>query len=257
MNWLRACCSQARASRQGLALVLLGSVLLVPLLVGAGGLSRAEKIERKAGVHVVLEGQAWTDTALMGVEGALDRLPRHIRQSIRGVYVLYNSRGRTLNGDTPYGTGNPPSFYYNNRDRDEIVLRTSSSGTPWDVALDVKVRTLHELGHVYLSRCGIPPGRYARVLLQPEMEAFMKATGWTLESSREEVLAVGPEDAWTEIRFRYHGRRIPFPTPNPVEDYAHSFQQYFLWPDYLRKVSPERYAFMRDHVADSPFTCRS
>ena len=45
---------------------------------------------------------------------------------------------------------------------------------------------VHELGHAYNLR-HVGAGRYAMVLLDPEMRSFLAATGWQILSSDDEI----------------------------------------------------------------------
>ena len=76
-----------------------------------------------------------------------------------------NLEGRTVSGQQPYG--GPANFYATHEGRSELVLYPAQ-----------RVRTiLHELGHVYNLRHA-PPGRYAHVYLDPQMQSFLDAAGW-------------------------------------------------------------------------------
>jgi len=211
----------------GLALVLLTACQIV-------------EARQRYAVEIAVENQSWSEQSLDDLLAALRKLPPHIVRRLGNRHygrltVLSNPEAVTLEGWQPYPNG--ANFYTNHNERNQLVL-VPNQGT---------FTILHELGHSYQMR-EVPSDRYAWVFFQTEMREFMEATGWRLLSSDEEV--AGAREV-TSLRFEYAGPQVwqSMSHVDPVEDYANSFAMYFSDPDGLDRRSPERYAFMRDHVA--------
>jgi hypothetical protein len=187
---------------------------------------------RAQGIMLVAEDQEWDEMSLSNVDAALSQLPAAIRAQLGNpafgpVTVLVNQYGRTLSGQQPYGGA--ANFFSTNEVRNELVLYPGQS----------PLTILHELGHAYnLRRVGA--GRYALVLLDPQMQSFMAATGWSLLTPRDQIPVLRDH---TQASYGYSGRAI---WPNlshhdPLEDFANSFALYFWSPVQLRALSPERH----------------
>lgn len=192
------------------------------------------------GITLVFEGQEWDADSLAGVDLALSKLPPGIRahlgnRELGGMTILVNRFGRTLAGKQPYaGAAN---FFSTNDGRNELVL------FPGQTAQTM----LHEMGHAYNLR-RIPAGRYALVLLDPEMQSFMAATGWKVLGTADEIRAARDHMG---VRTAYEGT---FTWPrisnnDPLEDFANSFALYFLNPEDLKARSAERFAWFAANVA--------
>jgi hypothetical protein len=198
------------------------------------------QLRQKYGIEIVTEGQTWDDASAGNVEHALDLLPQHVVHRLGNRYygplrILQNPGGVASDGWQPYEHG--ANYYSNAHDRNELVLVPNQ-----------RVFTiLHELGHAYQMR-ETPSDRYAWVFFQTEMREFMDATGWQLVSTDAEVAAA---HSVRDLRFSYTGVPVwnGLSNEDPAEDYANSFAQYFLDANQLRNLSPERYQFIRDHVA--------
>jgi hypothetical protein len=187
---------------------------------------------RAEGFIFEMEGQEWDQASITNVDAALSLLPASVRARIGNralgpIHVIVNTQGRTLSGKAPYGRA--ANFFSTNEGRNELVLYPGQS----------VATIIHELGHAYNLRT-TPAGRYALVLLDPEMASFMAATGWRVLSSAEQVRAAVDQ---TQVSYAYDGG---FTWPrlshmNPLEDFANSFAQYFLDPARLSQASPARY----------------
>jgi len=192
-----------------------------------------------AGINFVIEGQEWDALSLANVDQALSELPAGVltalgNRDLGGVSILVNRSGRTLSGKQPYGQA--ANFFSTNDSRNELVLFPDQSPPT----------ILHELGHAYNLRRE-PAGRYALVLLEPEMQSFMAATGWRLQSSTGQVQAARDQ---TTVDFAYSGA---FTWPrlshnDPLEDFANSFALYFSGPDDLKAQSPERFSWFDANI---------
>ena len=198
------------------------------------------RIRERYGVDIVTEQQTWDESGVTTVDSALDRLPEHIVRRLGNRFygrlqVLSNPDGISLDGWQPYTNG--ANYYSNYHERNELVLVPGQS----------ELTILHELGHAYQMR-EAPSDRYAWVFFQTEMREFLEATGWQLLSSDAEVAAAR---SVRELRFEHSGPFVwdGLSNADPAEDYANSFAQYFLDPQELQRLSPERYQFMHDHVA--------
>ncbi len=185
------------------------------------------------------DGQDWDAGSYTNVEGALSRIPARIRAQLgnRGlgpVNVLVNSAGRSLSGKQPYG--GPANFYSTNDGHNELVLFPDQS----------VLTIMHELGHSYNLRRS-PAGRYALVLLDPEMQSFMAATGWRVLSSTDQVQAARDQ---MQVSFAHDGPQVwpRLSHDDPLEDFANSFALYFFAPDELHQRSPERFAWFDANV---------
>jgi hypothetical protein len=150
------------------------------------------------------------------------------------VHILVNRAGRTISGKQPYG--GPANFFSTNDSRNELVLFPGQS-----------VQTiLHELGHAYNLR-RIAAGRYSMVLLDPQMQSFMDATGWRVLSSPDQVRAARDH---IQVAMAYDGPQVwsRLSHNDPLEDFANSFALYFLSPSELESRSPERFAWFEANV---------
>ena len=191
------------------------------------------------GIRYVFEGQEWDGQSVANVDAALLSLPIRVRgelgnRNLGGLSILVNRSGRTLAGKTPYGSA--ANFFSTNDGDNQVVLFPDQSPPT----------VLHELGHAYNLR-ETPPGRYALVLLQPEMQSFMAATGWRVLSTPEQVGAARDQ---TAVAYAYDGG---FAWPrishsDPLEDFANTFALYFSSPDGLQSQSPERFAWFEANV---------
>lgn len=196
-------------------------------------------MEASYGVRFVLDGQTWTPLSVASVDEALSSLPPEVRASLGNpalgpLHLLSNETGTDLTGWSPYGRA--ANYYSNHRGYNEIVLYPNQTAST----------VLHEMGHAYQLR-SVPPGRIAWVFLDPEFLDFMEATEWRLESSPDEVAAAF--EAY-QVRFSYHGAPVwsGLSSFDPLEDYANTFAQFFLDPEALRTLSPERYEWMASHL---------
>jgi hypothetical protein len=184
------------------------------------------------GFDIVRDGQALDDQSLATIDTALSYIPAGVAAAITGngrgdVHILVNTEGRTLSGNQPYGRA--ANFFSTNEGRNELVLYPRQS-----------IQTVvHELGHAYNLR-HVPAGRYALVLLDPEMQGFMAAAGWTVLATAAEVQSARDH---TVVPMSYAGPPIwPILShDDPLEDYANSFALYLMDPAELRALSPARY----------------
>lgn len=211
-----------------------GGAALAPGLEAA-----ASERWRAEGILFVLQGQAWDAASFAAVDEALSLLPEAVRERLGNsalgpLHILVNEEGRSLDGDQPYrGAAN---FFSTGDGRNELVLFPRQ-----------RVSTvLHELGHAYNLR-NVPAGQYARVLLLPEMQSFMAATGWRVLTPSS-IVAETADHA--RIDYAYDGA---FTWSNvshfdPLEDFANSFAMYFADPDGLRAASPERFNWMQANL---------
>ena len=200
------------------------------------GATAVSPVERWAseGFILVRDGQEWDDESMATVDAALTALPSWLRSVLAGgshgpVYVLVNRDGRTLSGRQPYS--GPANFFYTNEGRQELVLFPHQS-----------IQTvLHELGHAYNLR-DVPAGGYNLVLLEPEMQSFMAAAGWTVEA---DAAAVANARDHTQVPMSRVGSSIwpRLSHDDPLEDFANSFALYILAPAELRALSNARYAW--------------
>ena len=192
-----------------------------------------------AGISFVIQGQEWDALSLANVDQALSELPAGVltalgNRDLGGISILVNRSGRALSGKQPYGQA--ANFFSTNDGRNELVLFPDQSPPT----------ILHELGHAYNLRRE-PAGRYALVLLEPEMQSFMAATGWHVQSSTGQVQAARDQ---TAVDFAYSGT---FTWPrlshnDPLEDFANSFALYFSSPDDLKAQSPERFSWFDANI---------
>ena len=191
------------------------------------------------GFVFVIEGQEWDADSFTNVDAALSKLPARIRSLLANrelgpVNILVNRSGRSISGKQPYG--GPANYFSTNDGRNELVLFPGQS-----------VPTiLHELGHAYnLRRVGA--GRYAVVLLDPEMQSFMAATGWRVLSTPDQVRAARDH---MQVQMAYDGQQIwpRLSNNDPLEDFANSFALYFFSPDDLRARSQARFDWFEANV---------
>jgi hypothetical protein len=190
---------------------------------------------RALGVIIETQGQEWDAQSLANVDAALSALPASLRAQLGNpalgqMHVLVNSQGRALSGKQPYGGG--ANFFSTGDGVNELVMYPRQ-----------RVATiLHELGHAYNLR-RIPAGSYARVLIDPEMESFMAATGWQVLATREEIAQSVDH---MRLNYQYDGsfRWQGLSRFDPLEDFGNSFAMYFYDPAGLKAQSPERYAWM-------------
>ncbi|HWC30198.1 MAG TPA: hypothetical protein VG845_08965 [Dehalococcoidia bacterium] len=190
---------------------------------------------RGNGILIETQGQEWDAQSLANVDAALSALPASVRSQLGNpalgqLHILVNSYGRSLSGKQPYG--GPANYFSTGEGRNELVMFPKQ-----------RVSTiLHELGHAYNLR-RTPAGHYAKVLIDPEMESFMAATGWQVMASREQIAQSVDH---MKLTYQYTGAfRWPEVSKfDPLEDFANSFAIYFADPAGLRAQSPERYAWM-------------
>jgi hypothetical protein len=195
------------------------------------GVGIAESADAAGGI-VRVQPETWDDASRSALEQALALLPASVRAELGNaelgpLYVLVNEQGATLSGRRPYGRA--ANFYSTNDGRNEIVVYPGQ--TP---------RTLlHELGHAYNLRA-VPPGSYARVFLEPEMQSFLTAAGWSVLTPSETLRTLSDH---TQVEYVYDGRQVwsELSRDDPLEDFASSFALYFSSPRELRRLSPERY----------------
>jgi hypothetical protein len=208
-----------------------------PLAVPAAPTAGARWLEE--GFVFVQEAQEWDEASRANVEGALSALPAGIRaqlgnRALGPVHILVNRAGRSLSGKQPYG--GPANYFSTNDSRNELVLFPGQS-----------VQTiLHELGHAYNLR-RIAAGRYSLVLLDPQMQSFMAATGWRVLSTPEQIRAARDH---IQVEMAYEGQQVwsRLSHHDPLEDFANSFAMYFLSPSELESRSPERFAWFEANV---------
>jgi hypothetical protein len=188
-----------------------------------------------AGIILVTDGQEWDEASLANVDAALSMLPPATLASLGNpelgpMHILVNAEGRAMSGAQPYGGA--ANYFSTNDGINELVLYPGQRVTT----------VLHELGHAYNLR-STPAGQYAQVLLDPEMERFLAATGWSIVTPRDVVATLVDH---TKVVFDYEGSfRWPEVSHfDPLEDYANTFAAYYADPEGLRADSPERYAWM-------------
>lgn len=217
--------------------------VVAPLMLGSAALVMSSchvaALEARFGVRFVEEGQTWTPGTLAAVAEALELLPPEVRSRLGNpdlgpLLLLSNETGTDVTGWSPYGR--PANYYSNHKGYNEVVLYPNQS----------VFTVLHELGHAYQLRA-VPPGRIAWVFLDPEFLDFMASTGWSLESSVEDVRA--SFEAY-QVRVSYRGAPVweGLSRFDPLEDYANSFAMFFRDPARLRELSPERYEWMAAHL---------
>lgn len=218
---------------------LLACLAFVPFLIAADPACQVQQARELYGVEIVLLDQDWDELSLQAVNDALAKLPPHVVNQLGNrfsgrLYVLCNDESRTMSGASIFPSG--ANFFYNNDGRNEIVLYPQQ-GT---------LTVLHEMGHAYQLRMA-PAGRYAWLFFEAEIRDFMKVTGWTLDSTDEELAAALDQ---TQLRFSYSGKEVWMFMSHfdPLEDYANSFAMFFYNPNKLLEISPERYEWMRKNV---------
>jgi hypothetical protein len=194
---------------------------------------------RGAGIVLVTEGQEWDAESLANVDAALAAMPAHLlgklgNPALGPLHVLVNSHGRTISGKQPYG--GPANFFSTNDGINELVLYPRQ-----------RIATvIHELGHAYNLR-RTAPGRYALVLLDPEMQGFLAATGWRVLSPAGDIQRAVDH---MKVQYAYNGS---FTWPrvsnmDPLEDFANSFALFYMDPSGLMAASPERYQWFEVNV---------
>lgn len=194
-------------------------------------------IQRWAGAGIVIEtqGQALDDMSLANVDAALSVLPPSVLSNLGNpafgpLHILVNTEGRVRSGDQPYG--GPANFFSTNEGTNELVLYPQQS----------VFTIVHELGHAYNLR-RIAAGRYAMVLMDPEMRGFLDATGWLIGSTDEQIsTAVDHMHVAYSYSGSFHWPRLS--NDDPLEDFANTFAMYFLDPASLQQMSHARYAWM-------------
>ncbi len=199
--------------------------------------SFASPIQRwaAAGIYIETQDQLLDDASLANVDAALSALPAGLLSSLGNpafgpMHILVNTEGRVLSGDQPYG--GPANFFSTNEATNELVLYPQQS----------VFTIVHELGHAYNLR-HVGAGKYAMVLLDPEMRSFLAATGWTINSSDDEIrAAVDHMHVSYSYSGSFHWPRLS--NDDPLEDFANTFATYFLDPQALQQQSPARYAWM-------------
>jgi hypothetical protein len=182
----------------------------------------------------LLGAEGWDPVSAGNVGQAIATLPDSI-QALLGnpvlgpVSILVNFDGRTSSGYQPYGRA--ANFFSTNEGRNEVVLYPQQS----------VFTIVHELGHAYNLR-NSPPGNYASVLLEPEMQSFMAAAGWQVLTPPEQVALMYDH---SQVAFAYNGAPIwtSLSRNDPLEDFANSFADYFVNPADLAARSPERFAW--------------
>jgi hypothetical protein len=192
-----------------------------------------------AGIVLVTEGQQWDDTTLNNVDAALSQLTLSVLAGLGNpelgpLHILVNGEGRAMSGAQPYGGS--ANYFSTNDGVNELVLYP-----------DQRVSTvLHEMGHAYNLRA-TPAGHYAQVLIDPEMESFMAATGWQVLTPRD---IVAQSIDHTQIAYNYTGSFMwdDLSHFDPLEDYANSFAMYFYDPAGLKASSPQRYDWFATHL---------
>jgi hypothetical protein len=193
-----------------------------------------------AGIGIEMEGQLLDEYSLANIDAALSLLPEAVLANLGNprfgpLHILVNAEGRTLSGDQPYG--GPANFFSTNAATNELVLYPQQS----------VFTVVHELGHAYNLR-NVDAGRYATVLLDPEMRSFLEASGWKITSSDAEVQSAVDH---MHVQYSYQGS-FEWPrvsNDDPLEDFANTFAMYFLDPEALRRASPERHAWMATRFA--------
>ncbi len=191
------------------------------------------------GIRLVMQGEEWDDRSLANVDAALSALPPNLLSSLGNpalgeMQIVVNREGRELSGTQPYG--GPANFYSTNDGINELVLYPDQSA----------FTVLHELGHAYNLR-RTPAGRYALVLLDPEMQSFMAATGWHVLSADAQVRAAIDQIG---VSYSYDGGFMwsNLSHFDPLEDFANSFAMYFLDPATLNSLSPARYDWFAANI---------
>jgi hypothetical protein len=191
------------------------------------------------GITLVTKGQDWDETSLANIDAALSLLPPAVLSSLGNpelgaLLVLVNQEGRSLSGSQPYGGA--ANYFSTNDGVNELVVYPGQRVTT----------ILHELGHAYNLRA-VPQGHYAQVLLDPEMESFLAATGWHILTPRETVATMVDH---TQVAFDYTGGFVwqELSHFDPLEDYANTFAMYYADPEGLKAASPERYDWMAAHL---------
>jgi hypothetical protein len=190
---------------------------------------------------VFVDAENWDTPSKRSVDEALALLPPSVRTGLGSpdlgpVYILVNSEGRTLSGRQPYGSS--ANFFSTNDGRNEVVLYPGQS-----------VRTaLHEFGHAYNLR-HVPQAAYAQVLLDPEMQSFMAASGWRVLTPPETLIELKDH---MKADLIYEGKAVwaQLSRNDPLEDFANSFALYFAAPGELKSLSTARYGWFERRFGD-------
>lgn len=182
----------------------------------------------------LLGADGWDAVSAGNVSQAMALLPPSVQDQLGNpalgpIQILVNFEGRTSSGYQPYGQA--ANFFSTNEGRNEVVLYPQQS----------VFTVVHELGHAYNLR-NSPPGNYAWVLLEPEMQSFMAVAGWQVLTPADQIARMYDH---SQIVFGYQGSFTwPLLSRNdPLEDFANSFAAYFVTPGDLAARSPERYAW--------------
>ena len=194
-----------------------------------------------AGIVLVSEGQRWDDMTLSNVDAALSLLPPDVLANLGNpalgpLHILVNTEGRSISGTQPYGGA--ANYFSTNDGVNELVLYPGQRLTT----------VLHEMGHAYNLR-STAAGHYAQVLVDPEMESFLAATGWRILTPRQ---TVAQSLDHTQVAFEYGGTFV-WPEVShfdPLEDYANAFATFYTDPEGLKAASPERYDWMAGNLPE-------
>jgi hypothetical protein len=178
--------------------------------------------------------EAWDAASLGAIDQALALLPARVRSGLGNralgpLYVTVSSSGHSPSGSQPYG--GMANYFSTNDGRNELVMAPGQS----------TLTVLHELGHAFNLR-STAAASYAQVLLQPEMQGFMAATGWSVLTPSATLRSLRDQN---QVAFAYAGPRVwpVLSRDDPLEDFANSFALYFADPAGLRALSPARHAW--------------
>lgn len=100
---------------------------------------------------------------------------------------------------------------------------------------------IHEFGHRSKFVDVVFKTQYISTIDQDHSKEWVGLTGWLAD----------PTDVfdWKTVTFSAPRHLISeYAGTDPEEDFAETFSAYRITPEKLRKVSPERYAFMRDRI---------
>jgi hypothetical protein len=240
LGWTLASLDRAVVQQAGLAAAV--ETLTAPpsdaldATIAESSASRSERL-------VLTGSQDWDAATRRGLDEALALLPATVladigNPSLGPLYVLVNADGMTLSGRQPYGRA--ANFYSTIDGRNELVLYPGQSA----------ITVLHELGHAFNLRHA-PPGAYAQVYLQPEMQDFMAAAGWQVLTSSEVLHSLRDQ---TKVDLAHEGPAVwtGLSRNDPLEDFANSFALYFAAPEELRTLSSARHAWFEAHFGYQP-----
>jgi len=227
----------------------------------------ASQASEAYGVHIVLEGQDWGPNEasqvanIQAVISAIDRLPDTVISAVVAhahgpLAFVSNDQGRTLDGWQPYG--GHPRTYYTNSDQGPGGYHASNQVVASVGATSMSIG--HEVLHAYQFR-NVSPDEYALALLQPEMRAFMEATGWRQSGSDEQVRQT-INQPWSALDslYVYEGRPLTYSTAsgatstiapsNPIEAFAVTGSIYYTRPSWMPLPDwPEYWAWFRGNLA--------